>query len=102
MKSGEPYAVVLAPSAHRVYKKFNSALQERIKKEAQKIARSPYLAPPLHAPFQGLRSHHFQFCKAEYRIAPRVREDKRQIEVVLVKSRERFYEVLARSIRLGE
>jgi len=102
LKSGEPYAVVLAPSAHRVYKKFDSALQDRIKKEAQKIAWSPYLASPLHAPFEGLRSHHFQFRKTEYRIAYRVREEKRQVEVVLVKSRERFYDVLARSIRLRE
>ncbi len=99
MKSGEPYAVVLAPSAHRLYKKFDPALQDRIKEEVQKVARSPQSAPALHHPFQDLRSHHFHYRKAEYRIAYRVREDKRQVEVVLVKSRERFYEVLARLIR---
>lgn len=99
MKSGELYAVVLAPSAHRLYTKFDSALQERIKQEAQKIGRSPYIAPPLHPPFQGLRSHHFQFRKSQYRIAYRIREDKRQAEIVLVKSRESFYDVLARLIR---
>ena len=100
MTSGEPYAVVLAPSAHRLYKKFDPALQERIKEEAQKIARSPYLASLLHAPFQELRSHHFYFRKVEYRIAYRVSEASRQVEIVLVKTRERFYEILARSIRL--
>jgi mRNA-degrading endonuclease RelE of RelBE toxin-antitoxin system len=99
LKSGEPYALVLAPSAHRLYKKFAPALQDRVKEEAGKIARAPHVAPLLHAPFQGLRSHHFQFRNAEYRIAYRVREEKRQVEVVLVKSRERFYEVLARSIQ---
>ena len=99
MKGGEPCAILLAPAAHRLYKKFDYALQDRIKEEAQKIARSPYLAPSLHAPFQDLRSHHFHFRKAEYRIAYRIREEKRQVEVVLVKSRERFYEVLAQSIR---
>lgn len=99
MRSGEPFAVVLAPSAYRLYKKFDSALQERIKEEAQKVARTPYAAPPLHPPFQGLRSHHFQFRKAEYRIAYRIPENKRQVEIVLVKSRERFYEVLVRLIR---
>ncbi len=99
MRSGEPYTVVLAPSAHRLYKKFDSALQERIKEEARKVARSPYSAPALHPPFQGLRSHHFRFRKAEYRIAYQIREDKRQVEIVLVKSRERFYEILARLIR---
>ena len=85
MRSGEPFAVVLAPSAHRLYKKFDSALQERIKEEAQKV--------------EGLRSHHFRFRKAEYRIAYRIEEDKRQVEIVLVKSRERFYEVLARLVQ---
>ncbi len=99
MRSGEPYTVVLAPSAHRLYKKFDPALQDRIKEEAQKVARSPHAAPPLHPPFEGLRSHHFQFLNAQYRIAYRIREDKRQVEIVLVKSRERFYEVLARLIR---
>lgn len=99
MKSGEPYAVVLAPSAHRLYKKFDPALQDRIKEEVQELARSPHSAPALHHPFQDLRSHHFHYRKAEYRIAYRVREDKRTIEVVLVKTRERFYEVLARLIR---
>lgn len=99
MRSGEPYTVVLAPSAHRLYKKLDAALQERIKEEAQKIARSPHIAPPLHPPFQDLRSHHFQFRKTEYRIAYRIREDKRQVEIALVKSRERFYEVLARLMR---
>ena len=99
MKSGEPYAVVLAPSAHRLYKKFEPALQDRIKEEVQKVARSPQSAPALDPPFQGLRTHHFHFHKAEYRIAYRVREDKRQVEIVLVKTRERFYEVLARLIR---
>ena len=99
MRSGEPFAVVLAPSAHRLYKKFDSALQERIKEEAQKVARSPYSALSLHSPFQDLRSHHFHFRKAEYRIAYRIRQDKRQVEIVLVKSRERFYEVLARLVQ---
>jgi mRNA-degrading endonuclease RelE of RelBE toxin-antitoxin system len=99
LKSGEPYSVVLAPSAHRLYKKFDPALQDRIKEEVQKVARAPQGAPALHPPFQDLRSHHFHFRKAEYRIAYRVREDKRQVEVVLVKTRERFYEVLARLFR---
>ena len=85
MRSGEPFAVVLAPSAHRLYKKFDAALQERIKEEAQKV--------------EGLRSHHFHFRKAEYRIAYRIREEKQQVEIVLVKSRERFYEILARLVR---
>ncbi len=100
MRSGdEPYAVVLAPSAHRLYKKFDTPLQDRIKEEAQKVARLPYNAPFLHPPFEGVRSHHFRFRKTEYRIAYRIREDKRQVEIVLVKSRERFYEILAGLIR---
>jgi mRNA-degrading endonuclease RelE of RelBE toxin-antitoxin system len=97
---GESYAVVLAPSAHRLYKKFDPALQERNKEEARKIARPPFLAPALHSPFEELQSPHFRFGSVDYRIPYRVREDKRQVEIVLVKSRERFYQVLARSIGL--
>ncbi len=53
LKSGEPYTLVLAPSAHRLYKKFDPALRERTKEEVRKIARSPHIAPSLHAPFEG-------------------------------------------------
>ncbi len=101
MRSGEPYAVVLGPSAHRLYKKFDPALQGRIKEEALTIGRSPYAAPLLHSPFEGLRSHHFRCRDAEYRMAYHIREDRRQVEIVLVKGRERFYDVLARMVRRG-
>jgi mRNA-degrading endonuclease RelE of RelBE toxin-antitoxin system len=77
LKSGDRYAVTIAPSAYRLYKKFDPALQERIKAEAQKVAQQPSTAPPLQPPFEGLRSHHFHFRKTEYRIAYRIREDKR-------------------------
>jgi mRNA-degrading endonuclease RelE of RelBE toxin-antitoxin system len=42
---------------------------------------------------------HRHFRKAEYRIAYRIQEEKRQVEAVLVKNRERFCEVLAQSLR---
>ena len=73
-----------------------------IRKRRRKSPGHLNLALPFHAPFEGLRDHHFQFRKTEYRIAYRVREEKRQVEVVLVKSRERLYDVLARFIRLRE
>jgi len=67
--SGRRYQVFMAPSAYRRYKKFDAGLQQKIKEEAR------------------------------YRIAYRILEDKKEIEVVLVKSRERFYQTLRRIIK---
>ncbi len=74
---------------------FKSGSKKRRKKAPEPLMPRHLSLPPFH----GLRSHHFQLRKAEYRIAYRIREDKRQVEIVLVKSRERFYEVIVRLIQ---
>jgi len=40
--SGKRYRVVMAPSAHRRFRKFDPPLQEKIKEEAKKLAQTPY------------------------------------------------------------
>jgi hypothetical protein len=42
---------------------------------------------------------HFVHNRIEYRIAYRILEHKKEIEVVLVKSRESFYQILKRVIK---
>ena len=97
--SGKRYQVFMAPSAHRRYKKFDSLLKERIRKEANRISEAPHGYEELKGPLRGIRCYHFAYRKTLYRIAYRILEDKEQIEVVLVKSRESFYNSLRRIIR---
>ena len=40
--SGKKYRVFMATSAHRRYKKFDPALQERIKDESKKLSKNPH------------------------------------------------------------
>jgi len=45
---------------------------------------------------RGIRSYNFDYSKTQYRIAYQILEDKKEIEVVLVKPREGFYQTLRR------
>ena len=99
MKSGKRYQVLMAPSAHRRYRKFNPPLQQKIKQEALKLAEDPQRHEELRGPLRGIRSYHFTHKKAAYRIAYRVGENKNQIEIVPVNSREGFYQTLRKLIR---
>ena len=93
------YQILMAPSAHKRYKKFETHLQERIKAAARKLSEDPYRFEELKGPLKGLRSYHFEYKNTEYRIAYRIVEDKGLIEIVLVKTRESFCQLLRRIIR---
>ena len=89
----------MAPSAHRKYKKFDPALKSKIKEEVKKLSTNPKKYEELKGPLRGIKSYHFEYNQTQYRIAYRILEDKKQIEIVLVKSRESFYQVLRRIIQ---
>ena len=97
--SGKRYEVFMAPYAHRLYKKFDPPLKQKIKEEAKELAEDSYRYEELKGPLKGIRSYHFEYSKTEYRIAYQILEDKNQIELVLIKSRESFYQILRRIIR---
>lgn len=97
--SGRRYQLFMAPSAHRRYKKFDSGLQQKIKEEAKKLSEDPHMYKELKGSLRGIRSYNFDYSKAQYRIAYRLIEDKKEIEVVLVKNRENFYQALRRAIK---
>lgn len=96
--SGKPYQVFMAPSALRRYRKLDSSLQLKIKDEVEKLSENPYQCEELKGPLKGIRSHHFTFKNTQYRIAYQVVEDKKCFEIVLVKSREGFYQILRQII----
>lgn len=92
--SGRRYQVIMAPAAHRLFKGFDPHLRERVKKEVKRLAEAPYDHEELKGPLKGLHSYKFSFKGTPYRIAYRVNEEKQLIEVVLVQSRQNFYERL--------
>jgi addiction module RelE/StbE family toxin len=94
----ERYQILMSPSAHRRYRKFDQHLQRKIKEEARKLSVDPYRYEELKGPLKGIRSYHFEYKNTQYRIAYRIVERESRIEVVLVKSRKGFYQILRRII----
>ncbi len=97
--SGKRYQVFMAPSAHRKYKKFDPLLKEKIKEEITYLSKSPYRFEELKGVLKGIRSYHFKHSETQYRIAYRILEEKSEIEVVLMKSRESFYRTLRQIVK---
>ena len=89
----------MAPAAYRRFKKFASPLQEKVKTEAKKLAEETYNSEELKGPLKGLHSYKFSFKGTTYRIAYRITEEENLIEIVLVRPRENFYELLKRIIQ---
>ena len=89
----------MAPTAYRYFKKFDQRLQEKVKTEAAKLARDPYGYESLKGPLKALRFYKFSFKGTTYRIAYRVIKDEALVEIVLVRPRENFYELLKRIIQ---
>ena len=96
--SGRRYQIFMAPSAHKRYKKFDADLQRKVKDESEILAEDPYDYKELKGPLKGIRSYHFNHRKTHYRIACRILENEKEIEIVLVHSRETFYQILRRII----
>lgn len=89
----------MAPSAHRRYKKLDPLLKQKVRQEVGTLTEEPHRYEELKGPLKGIRSYHFEHEKTQYRIAYRIIEDRNQIEIVLVKSRESFYQALRRIVR---
>ena len=89
----------MSTSAHRRYRKFDQHLQRKIKEEARKLSEDPYRYEELKGPLKGIRSYHFDYKNTDYRIAYRIVEDKNRIEIVLVKTRKSFYQILRQIMR---
>ncbi len=98
--NGKPYSIVMAPSAYKKYKKYDPNLQQKIKEEARNIANTPYSFRQLAPPLNTIRAYSFHYQKVEYRIAYRINSRQFQIEIVLVKTRENFYDILKKVLKL--
>lgn len=97
--NGKIYEVFMAPSAYRRYKKFAPPLQKKAQEEAKQLAENPHRYEELKGPLKGIYSYHFHFEDTQYRIAYRIIEDASQVEIVLVKSRQNFYEILRQIVK---
>ena len=63
-----------------------------------RIKQNPRLGLPLKPPFKGLRSYHFSHKGVQYRIVYEIDKAEKIIYILMIASRERFYERLRKRI----
>jgi len=95
------FEIFITPSAKRAVKK----LPQEVKKEIVAlcegfIAKHSFDAEKLQKPLDECRSFHFKLNNVHYRIAYRIVENNERIDVVLIGTRENFYQKLRRTLRL--
>lgn len=91
-----PHAIEMTRAAHRVYKKLDRPVQERLRAELEKVAAAPKAASLLRGLPLAVRSHHFTQKGVHWRVAYTVDDDSAKVIVVLLGVRENFYDRLRR------
>lgn len=82
-------------AAHTFIQKSDVGLYKKLQIEIDTLMKDPYVNIPLKGKLRSVRSHHFYFKRMQYRIAYRIEKD---VIVILIASRENFYEELERKI----
>ena len=82
------------------FKKLDKQVLIFLKQEViPKIAYDPYQYPALQGEFQSYRKFRFTCHGVSYRIAYEIKSDRKVVLLILVSTRENFYQVLKRRIR---
>ncbi len=94
------FSVYITSSAKKSAKKLPVLVRHEVVRLAcEIIARNPYDAERLQKPLDECHSFHFKMNNVHYRIAYRIVVNEKRIDIVLVGSREGFYERLKRVLR---
>lgn len=92
------YELLFSPSAERYFKKLkDKQLKEKFKKALQIIRKNPYVGQSKHGDLTGIYCYDVFYDKSNYEIAYTIFEvDGKKVVVLLVGTRENFYEELKR------
>ena len=94
------YRIEIANAVKSDVRKLDKRLQGLIGEEHfTNIEKDPFKAVPLLYEFKGLWSYHFSYKGTQYRIAYEIYPEQRIVLVIMVGSREGFYQTLRRRAR---
>ena len=94
------FEIFITSSAKKAAKKLpKEARAEVVRLCEDYISKYPFDAEKLQKPIDECRSFHFKINNTHYRIAYRILKDKKKIDVVLIGSRENFYQRLKRVLK---
>ena len=94
------YTAKFATAVRTDVRKLDKQLQRIIKEEhLTSIEGDPFKAARLLYEFKGLWSYHFNYKGTQYRIVYEIYPEAQIVLVIMIGSRERFYEALGRRIK---
>ena len=94
------YRIESATAVKSDIRKLDKQLQKVIKeKHFANIEREPFNAVPLSHEFKGLWSYHFNYKGTQYRIVYEIYPENQIILVIMIGTREGFYQALRRRVR---
>ena len=95
------FEVYITSLARKAIKKLPKTVKEEIVKICEEqLSDNPFNAFKLQKPLDECRSFHFSVNGVNYRIAYRIIEEMKRIDIILIATRENFYQKLKRALRL--
>ena len=96
------YEIQAVGSVRKDLKRLERSLQEEIRSQHfPKIREDPARGHPLLGEFHGLRSYHFSYRGADYRIVYEVFKEEGILLILMLGKREGFYQALQRRLKVG-
>ena len=94
------FSIYITSSARKSAKKLPVLVRNEIVRLSNEIiAQNPYDVERLQKPLDDCYSFHFKMNNVHYRIAYCIVRDEKRVDIVMVGSREGFYEKLKRVLR---
>lgn len=90
------YHLYITNQAKKDLKRLNKPIIKTILDILDKIAENPYAGEPLHGNLAHLKKWSFTHLGIGYRIAYQIYEDRIEVKVFMIGSRENFYDELKR------
>lgn len=92
------FQVIVPKSVIKEIKKLGKPVAQKVKKAIGDIAENPYHGEPLKGDLADLRKWVIKDQGIQYRIAYEIYEDRVEIKIIRVGTRENFYEELKRRL----
>lgn len=92
------YEVIVPKSVIKEIKKLGKPVAQKVKKAIGDIAENPYLGEPLKGDLADIRKWVIKEQGIQYRIAYEIYDDRVEVKIIRVGTRENFYEELKRRL----
>lgn len=92
------YEVIVPKSVIKEMKKLGKPVVQKMKKAIGDIAENPYLGEPLKGDLADIRKWVIIDQGFQYRIAYEIYEDRVEVKIIRIGTRENFYEELKRRL----